>query len=113
MRVARMTVGSRPTMEPAASEVPHPASDLAEGLGASMLELGRLPVAEIAELAEREARRPRAIYQAHRWFARRLGTSFRALLTAAAIPDDGDFWATYYCGAPFSGKVILDPFVGG
>ena len=36
-----------------------------------------------AILAYREGRRPRPIYQVHRWFARRFGSVFRALLTRA------------------------------
>jgi putative DNA methylase len=65
-------------------------------------------------LASREGRRPRPIYGAHRWFARRFGSAFRALLTAAALPMEADFWATYYEGTDYwCGKTVLDPFVGG
>jgi hypothetical protein len=64
----------------------------------SLLEAGLLPVEELADLAWRESVRPRPVYQAHKWFARRFGTAFRALLTAAALPADGDFWPTYYAG---------------
>jgi hypothetical protein len=47
------------------------------------LDAGQLPVEDLAVLASREGRRPRPIYGAHRWFARRFGSAFRALLTAA------------------------------
>ncbi|QIN77515.1 DNA methyltransferase [Rubrobacter marinus] len=69
---------------------------------------------DLAVLASREGRRPRPIYGAHRWFARRFGSAFRALLTAAALPDGGDFWKSYYEGTDhWHGKTVLDPFVGG
>jgi adenine-specific DNA methylase len=72
-----------------------------------------LPVEELATLGEREGWRPRPIYQAHRWFARRFGSAFRALLVAAQLPAEGDFWDAYYAGVDYSSKVVLDPFVGG
>ena len=65
-------------------------------------------------LCAREGRRPRPIYGAHRWFARRFGTAFRALLTASAVPADVDFWASYYEDTDLlRGRTVLDPFVGG
>ena len=79
----------------------------------SMLEAGVLPIQELANLALREGRRPRAIYTAHKWFARRLGTVFRALLVGATSSPDGDFWEGYYGGANLQGIKLLDPFVGG
>lgn len=79
----------------------------------SVLEAGALPVEDLAALAWRESIRPRPVYQAHKWFARRFGTAFRALLTAAALPDGRDFWQGYYEGTAWAGKTVLDPFVGG
>jgi putative DNA methylase len=61
----------------------------------------------------REGRRPRAIYTAHKWFARRLGTIFRALLVGTVSSPDDDFWQRYYGAANLHGLTILDPFVGG
>lgn len=80
-----------------------------------MLDAGSLPVEELARIAAREGRRPRPIYGAHRWFARRFGSAFRALLTAAALPEEGDFWTAYYEGVDryWRGRTVLDPFVGG
>ena len=79
-----------------------------------MLDAGLLPVEDLAVLASREGRRPRPIYGAHRWFARRFGSAFRALLVAAALPEGEDFWTAYYEGTDYwSGKTVLDPFVGG
>ncbi len=80
----------------------------------SLLDAGLLPVEDLAVLASREGRRPRPIYGAHRWFARRFGSAFRTLLTAAALPEGADFWTTYYEGTDYwHGKIVLDPFVGG
>ncbi|MCA9368017.1 DNA methyltransferase [Candidatus Kaiserbacteria bacterium] len=79
----------------------------------SMLEAGVIPIPELATFALREGRRPRAIYTAHKWFARRLGTVVRALLVGAVSSPDDDFWEGYYGGADLRGFKLLDPFVGG
>jgi len=79
----------------------------------SMLDAGNLPVEELAGLAGREGKRPRPVYGAHKWFARRAGSAFRALLVASSLPTDGDFWQAYYGEADLSGVNVLDPFVGG
>lgn len=79
----------------------------------TLLELGQLPVEDLAKLALREGQRPRQLYQVHKWFARRFGCVFRALLTASALPAGSDFWSAYYRGVDLSGYTILDPFVGG
>lgn len=81
--------------------------------GPTLLDAGLVPVEPLATLGWREARRPRPIYGAHRWFARRLGTSFRALLVAAALPADADFFTSYHAGVDLAGTTVLDPFVGG
>lgn len=80
---------------------------------ATLLDAGSLPVEGLLDLALREGRNPRSIYQAHRWFARRLGSAFRALLVSATLPEDGDFWEAYYEGVDLSGQLVLDGFVGG
>ena len=79
----------------------------------SLIEQGELPLIELAALALREGRRPRAIYTAHKWFARRLGTIFRALLVGTVSSPDDDFWQRYYGAANLRGLTVLDPFVGG
>ena len=61
----------------------------------------------------REGRRPRAIYTGHKWFARRLGSVFRALLIGATSGVEADFWARFYGDADLRHVVVLDPFVGG
>lgn len=79
----------------------------------TLLEAGDLPFGELVRFATREGRRPRPIYQIHKWFARRLGCSFRALLVGAVEPEAADFWKAYYETASFAGITVLDPFVGG
>ena len=54
------------------------ASDPERG-GWSLLDEGALPVEDHAKLAAREGKRQRPVYGAHKWFARRAGSAFRAL----------------------------------
>lgn len=79
----------------------------------SPLELGLLPVRELAHFAAREGKRQRPIYGAHKWFARRAGSAFRALLIGATLAPEADFWAAYYGEGDLGGITVLDPFVGG
>jgi putative DNA methylase len=46
----------------------------------TLLDVAELPFGDLVRFAAREGRRPRPIYQIHKWFARRLGCLFRALL---------------------------------
>jgi len=79
----------------------------------SLLEAGNLPFGDLVKFAVREGHRPRPIYQMHKWFARRLGCSFRAILVGAVEPATADFWKAYYESANLYGLTVLDPFVGG
>ena len=81
----------------------------------TLLESGNVPIAEIAELALREGQCTNPIYRIHRWFARRLGSQFRAILTGLSLkPKDADrFWNLYLGDLSLDGAVVLDPFVGG
>jgi adenine-specific DNA methylase len=82
----------------------------------SLLDVAGLPIEELAEFSRREGSRPRPIYGAHRWFARRFGTAMRALLVASVSDADDDFWDAFYGregAADLTGLHVLDPFVGG
>ena len=79
----------------------------------TLLEEGEFPLEALAAFAVREGRRPRPIYTVHKWFARRLGAVFRALLVGATTAPDDDFWDEYYGSADLRGVTVLDPFVGG
>lgn len=80
---------------------------------ASRLLAGDVPVEQLAQLGIKEGWRPRAIYQAHRWFARRFSSAFRGLLVADAVSSTDDFWQQYHRGTSYDGKTVFDPFVGG
>ncbi len=80
---------------------------------ASLLDEGLLPVTDLARIAIREGIRPRDVYQAHKWFARRCAVTARALLVGAACDRSDSFWRTFYQGDAWIGRTVLDPFVGG
>ncbi len=79
----------------------------------SLLDDGELPIADLARIAMREGVRPRAVYQAHKWFARRFAVTARALLVGAACDRSESFWRKFYKGDTWAGRTVLDPFVGG
>ena len=79
----------------------------------SLLDAGELPVVGLARLAQRETVRPRDVYGAHKWFARRLAVTARSLLVAAATPAGESFWKSYYQAPSYEGRAVLDPFLGG
>ncbi|MCL5883779.1 MAG: MerR family DNA-binding transcriptional regulator, partial [Deltaproteobacteria bacterium] len=75
----------------------------------------RFDVAFVAPLALREKQIQQAYrpyIQVHKWFARRPGSLFRALLLAE-FGDDKPLGQTYFLGHDLSGRTILDPFMGG
>src|SRR5580658_8285211 len=68
----------------------------------------------IASLALREKqiqRNYRPIIAVHKWFARRPGTLFRALVLAEFADRRLD--ETFFVGHDFKNKVVADPFMGG
>ncbi len=81
----------------------------------TLLESGVLPIATIAELAVREGQYTSPLYRVHRWFARRLGSQFRSILTGLSlnVHEANRFWDTFLDEVPIQGAVVLDPFVGG
>lgn len=79
----------------------------------SLLLSARVPVKGLVSMGLREGRHSRPIYQIHKWFARRLGCVFRALLVSATTSSKGDFWKAYYGEGDLTGKAVLDLFVGG
>jgi adenine-specific DNA methylase len=68
----------------------------------------------IADLARREKaiqQNYRPVIAVHKWFARRPGTLFRALLLSEFI--DIPVRDTFYLAGNLQGKTIVDPFMGG
>lgn len=73
------------------------------------------PIENINRLAKVESFRKniyRPVYHMHKWWAKRLGSVFRATVLGALLPDGSDVWGQYYKGYDFKGKVVLDPFMG-
>ena len=69
----------------------------------------------VARLAQREKQIQQAyrpIIGVHKWFARRPGTLFRALLLAE-FADDQPLPEAFYSGHNLSDLTIGDPFMGG
>ena len=64
------------------------------------------PVAEI-ESYRKEINRP--IYHIHKWWAKRLGSVFRSIVSGALTEGK---WKDFYEHQNHSGKIVLDPFMG-
>jgi putative DNA methylase len=70
------------------------------------------PFEKIDEIAEVESYRKeinRPIYHIHKWWAKRLGSVFRAIVSGALSEKE---WPDFYAHQNFSGKIVLDPFMG-
>lgn len=71
----------------------------------------------LSALVGADRRQRDAVYQAHRWFARRPPALLRALLLAATVDNktaDDQFWQQYASNGPaLDGLTVLDPFIGG
>ena len=74
------------------------------------------PVEYLNRVAMAEGNAKKAVYQMHKWWARRLGSVFR-MITLSAFGDekdsDDDIWYKFCNGANLNGDVVLDPFMGG
>jgi len=73
------------------------------------------PAAEIDRLAEAESWRKeiyRPMYSIHKWWAKRLGTVFRAISIGSTLNSEENTWSHFYDDRCGEGKVILDPFMG-
>jgi len=75
------------------------------------------PIVEINRLAIPERNAFKAIYQMHKWFARRASCVFRAILLGTLKPAGTDIMEEFYQDHTHDpdtkGKVVLDPFMGG
>ncbi len=73
-----------------------------------------LPVELLSRLGWREANGRPAVYQLHKYWARRPGSLVRMLILGALLPAGTDLERAYWDGAAeVAGKVVLDPFMGG
>ncbi len=76
---------------------------------------GEFPIVQVSELGEQESWRKeinRPIYHIHKWWATRLGSVFRAITLGALSPPNTNIWARFYECHDFTGKIVLDPFMG-
>ncbi len=73
------------------------------------------PIKAISKLAKRESWRKeiyRPIYYIHKWWARRLGSVFRAIILSCCVEAGEDVESLFYQSVQFPDKVIFDPFMG-
>lgn len=73
------------------------------------------PVIEVSQLAQRESWRKeinRPIYYIHKWWAKRLGSVFRAIAIASLTSEESFDWEKFYTEQSFQDKIVLDPFMG-
>lgn len=69
----------------------------------------------LSEIAQRESWRKeiyRPVNYIHKWWAKRLGSVFRGILLACALPDDKNLSDEFYKKHSFSSLTIFDPFMG-
>jgi len=73
------------------------------------------PIVEVSQIAEQESWRKeinRPVYHIHKWWAKRLGSVFRAVTLASLTGPGVDVWKAFYQRHRLTGKVVLDPFMG-
>ena len=82
--------------------------------GTRLIEDG-FPIGDISLVAEAESWRKevhRPIYHVHKWWARRLGSVFRAIILGAALGEDEDLLRRFYGPTKLEGLTVFDPFMG-
>jgi putative DNA methylase len=70
------------------------------------------PFEKIDEIAEIESYRKeinRPIYYIHKWWAKRLGSVFRAIVSGSLSENS---WFVFHEQQNYAGKIVLDPFMG-
>lgn len=70
------------------------------------------PFEQIDQIAEVESYRKeinRPIYHIHKWWAKRLGSVFRSIVSGS-LSENG--WDDFYKNQTFADKIVLDPFMG-
>lgn len=82
--------------------------------GASALECD-FPAVALSRIGEHESWRKevhRPATSTHKWWAKRLGSVFRGIITASVTESSGDALAAYAGGIDLSGLRLFDPFAG-
>lgn len=73
------------------------------------------PFATISTIAEAESWRKevyRPIYYVHKWWAKRLGSVFRSIIIASALPENAPIERLFYQKNDLNGLTVFDPFMG-
>lgn len=89
-------------------------SQIAEHTRHKTIEHG-FPSSEVSLVAKRESWRKevyRPPYYIHKWWARRLGSVFRAIILASCADIDENVEELFYSPARYPDMVIFDPFMG-
>ncbi|MFI5717813.1 DNA methyltransferase [Nocardia sp. NPDC051750] len=76
---------------------------------------GSFPAAMLSAVGTKESWRKevhRPATSTHKWWAKRLGTVFRGILTSAVTPEGASPLESYGAPLDLSGMVVLDPFSG-
>lgn len=84
-------------------------------IGATLIESDAFDFEFLSEIAQRESWRKelhRPLYHLHKWWANRLGSVFRGIILGAVLPKDACLKEHFYKRHRFTGKRILDPFMG-
>ncbi|MFL6162534.1 MAG: SAM-dependent methyltransferase [Jatrophihabitantaceae bacterium] len=110
---------STSAVEPPASEDECVSDSLTEDYASGVLPSSSLettfPAAMLSRVAATESWRKevhRPATSTHKWWAKRLGTVFRGIITSAVSPTLEDAVRAYETGVDLTGLVLLDPFAG-
>ena len=82
---------------------------------ARLIETDLFPCGFVSRLAEAESWRKeifRPIYHVHKWWAKRLGSVFRATLLASVLPEHDDLSVAFYQRHDLRLLTVFDPFMG-
>jgi len=75
----------------------------------------KFPFEQLSIIAEQESWRKeinRPIYYIHKWWARRLGSVFRAIIISTFSPQGSDILKLFYQPLDLKGVKVFDPFMG-
>jgi len=80
-----------------------------------LIEDPSFPFEDLSSIAEAESWRKeisRPPYHLHKWWAQRLGSVFRALIIASAVPPKQDLLSLFFSPVRLPDRVVFDPFMG-
>ena len=86
-----------------------------ESAGKAAIEEDDFPFEKFCDVAELESWRKevnRPLYHIHKWWARRLGSVFRAIVLGTLTPAGTDIKQGFYQPLRFPRAVVFDPFMG-